>query len=473
MSSFVSDFLKTGGGNALTQAISILTIPIITRLYSPSEYGIYATVIALSVIAIPLLALRYNTALLIPRLRANTRGLIWLSGITSLFMGLLLFLVALLGVSTGLAEKMLGAEVASHIGWLLAIVLIAGFSLNFQMVAVKDRRFSLLAVSRIFEIGLERSLSLAAGLLGFTAAINLLLARAVGALSSGLIFFFNLRGALVPRPGTRRMRRLAIRYRSFPLSSAPATLIDSLSRQLPLVIMTAFLSPHVVGCYALALQLVNMPLVLLGDALASVYLNRAAAHRSDSLYIAQLSTPIIRISILVFLPFALFLNTTGQPLFSYVFGADWADAGVYAGITSLAIGIMFIHRILGSLFEISEKTRVRLWFDATLFVIKIVGTFVLCKAGFSAGWVILFIAASNFLVYLAGILYVARNLLSISIDAAKLKIFMVKLAPAVIIAGWITAAKPGVLLQGMAWLALALPLVLLHLKSEYTLLKSR
>jgi len=46
------DFFKTGVGNVLTQAISVLTIPVITRLYSPHDYGLYASIIALTTVAL-------------------------------------------------------------------------------------------------------------------------------------------------------------------------------------------------------------------------------------------------------------------------------------------------------------------------------------------------------------------------------------------------------------------------------------
>lgn len=474
MSNFVNDFLKTGAGNVLTQLVSILTIPIITRLYTPNEYGIYAAALSLSLIIAPLMALRYNSALLVPSLSVNTIGLLWLSCIITAILSVILIVVVLVANSLGIFANILGSGSSSeHLWWLVVIIIAPAFNLNFQMAAIKHRRFNSLAIARIAEIGADRCFALLSGFLGAALATNLMMSRALGAIASWLIFFFSAPISIAKRSTWKRLYRLALRYRSFPLSSTPATLIDALGRQLPIVIMAAYLSPDAVGCYALALQLVNMPLVLLGDALSSVYISRAASQKSDHAYIASLSIPIIKIAILCFVPFAVFMNTTGIHLFSYIFGNKWIDAGFYAAITSLAIGIMFLHRILSSLFEIFEKTKLRLGLDVVLFVFKVIGVLFLCKSSFSAPTVIAYITACNFLVYLIGILYIAHKILGISPSIFRATSFFFKLVPFFILGGWIAFADPGKLFQSMLWIGLTGSFLVLQLKSEYLLLKGK
>jgi len=48
MSRFTTNVLKLVSGSVIAQALGILLVPIITRLYSPADFGVFQLFIAIS-----------------------------------------------------------------------------------------------------------------------------------------------------------------------------------------------------------------------------------------------------------------------------------------------------------------------------------------------------------------------------------------------------------------------------------------
>src|SRR5690606_1610721 len=86
-----------------------------------------------------------------------------------------------------------------------------------------------------------------------------------------------------------------------------------------------------------------IPLFLISNAIAQVLHQRVAQLNNDDAsgilpYVLRAAAALTSIAI----PFVLILAFFGVELFTFVFGAKWAEAGRYAGLLSLAVGIRFI-----------------------------------------------------------------------------------------------------------------------------------
>ena len=60
------DILKVFSGTLVAQAVSFLLIPIIAKLYGPSEYGVYAGLFAVISISSILSTGKYEYAMMLP-----------------------------------------------------------------------------------------------------------------------------------------------------------------------------------------------------------------------------------------------------------------------------------------------------------------------------------------------------------------------------------------------------------------------
>ncbi len=71
--SFFGNALVMMGGTALAQAIPILFAPVLTRIYSPEQYGVLATFIGVAAVMTVMATLRLEPAVVLPDERRGRR----------------------------------------------------------------------------------------------------------------------------------------------------------------------------------------------------------------------------------------------------------------------------------------------------------------------------------------------------------------------------------------------------------------
>src|SRR5690625_4147118 len=85
---FVRNVFIVASGAVGAQALSLLLSPIITRLYGPEAFGVLGTFTALTRIIIPIAALTYPVAIVLPKSDKNAKTIIKLSFIITVFMSI-------------------------------------------------------------------------------------------------------------------------------------------------------------------------------------------------------------------------------------------------------------------------------------------------------------------------------------------------------------------------------------------------
>ena len=139
------------------------------------------------------------------------------------------------------------------------------------------------------------------------------------------------------------MKSVAGEYKSFPVFAFPASIVNTMSLQLPPLILLALYDSEVVGYYALANMLVVLPGSLISGSMGQAYLGEASKmvrERSQelrSLYVRTLkhlfiiAVPLIGIPAL-FAPF----------IVPFIFGEAWAEAGWYCWPLALLVIVAFV-----------------------------------------------------------------------------------------------------------------------------------
>ena len=164
----------------------------------------------------------------------------------------------------------------------------------------------------------------------------------------------------------------AKRYRKFPLVQSWSQLLLALGGQLPVLLIGAFYGIEVAGVYGLAQNMINMPVNLIGQAVAQVYYAEISKYgRNNPGKIYKLSVSIIKKLFWVGLIPVAILLAFGPWLFKLVFGTEWYDAGVYARFLSILILTRFISSPVANIFNVYEKQSLQL----TLNIIRVVLVF--------------------------------------------------------------------------------------------------
>lgn len=372
---FVRHVMQLGLANVGAQALSLLIVPILTRLYSPEDFGAFAIYLAILNTLVPIASLRLQATLALPELPEDSRRLLHISLIV---LGMNVALTALLaGIVIGegcLPDEWL-TDQRRFLLFLLPINLAAlGLVQIYSAWTMLHHRASATALARVTESVVDRSTSC---LCAFSAAIHplgLIAGRLAGSGAaayslwrSSRVHVTNIRDSW---PAVGSLLPLAIRYRHFALVSSAATLCDSAARQAPALLLAFIFSPAVAGYYALAFQVVNVPLLIAGDALSSTYFQRAARLRATPEQLTYSTVKLFRSMLSLIIPVTLGLSFLGSTIFDRIFGNGWTPAGEYAQVLAAGFLFMFLHRPISVLFDVYEAQSARLRFDIVNLVLR-------------------------------------------------------------------------------------------------------
>lgn len=365
------------GGTFAGQAITLLTAPISSRLYSPEDFGVLALFVAVSTVILTVSSLRYELAILLPDSDEEARDVLGLALLLNLVVALLaLGLVPLVGVQVGSA---LGSEEFSGYLWLVPLVILVGGT--YQALAfgvIRAKQFRPLATTRVYQASGQASTNVGLGLAG-VAPLGLLVGALV-ARAAGLLRLAQITGTIGWRRGARpraaSMRQVALRYRRFPIYSTWAGLMSGLRTELPTVLMSAIYGPAAAGWYLLSSRLVTTPATLAGNSLADVYVSEAAQLvRTDPKRLYNLFRQTNRRLFRIAIGPTILLVLLAPWLFSFALGAEWSEAGEYARLLAPAVLLQLVTAPLSNTLMVLEEQAWQLVFNAGRLAL-VVGVFV-------------------------------------------------------------------------------------------------
>jgi len=404
--SFAQNFAFVFSGKAVAIVVQVIFAPILARIYSPEAYGVFSVFTAVSVNLALIATLRLEGALVLPRENEEFGQLLKAVVLIALVFSGLITLISLIA-----NRQIVFLLKAGDTGWLYytlgpVVFLISLFQITNNWVirnkAFKDsfhygipvnistRVFNL--VYGIFTKGAAHGLILADIL---NKAITVFL-RLVFILKSGLTF-------LSIRLSWENFRGLVKKYRQFPLFDMPGSWVNLFSAQLPIYIVTlsfGALAANYVGQLGFAINLLDIPMGLLGSSMAPVFLQRISeAQHSKPDEIGRLTISLFKKLLYIgILPFAI-LTAFGDIIFAWIFGARWEMAGVFTAY----LGVYYLFRLisspLSSVFVVLNRQQKLFAFQLFLFVgraiVLAIGAFVLRDIF----WVVLLFGIFNAVAY--------------------------------------------------------------------------
>jgi O-antigen/teichoic acid export membrane protein len=339
---FIRDVLTLAGGAAASQAISIVSAPINTRLYTPSDYGALGAYMSVSGLASTSATLLFHYPIVLAEDEEEARRLVVLSLISSAFVAVLIAVSALL----------LGPTIARHLGvpqlrgWFLVLpfsTFCAGVGATCNSWVNRRGAYKLLASARflatlvpvVVTIGLGLTVEGPTGLLAGLASSHLFMAS----LSIWAARKVKLR---VEDIGARDVRAVAQKYRAYPFFTLPTELISNWTNWLPVHLLITFSGANAIGAYSMAARMLGMPSAFVGASVSEVFRQRAAEQFNATGSCRPLLKQTAKSSLLVAGPVFLCIAIAGPTLFAFVFGEPWRDAGRVARLLSALFCLQFV-----------------------------------------------------------------------------------------------------------------------------------
>lgn len=349
-SKLLRNILTVVTGTAGAQAITLAFMPVITRIYGPEAYGVLGTFLSVTMMLIPVAALTYPIAIVLPKRDGDARGLVRLALATALSLATVVAL-ALQFFGDQLART-LEIEIIQPYLMLIPFVMFCGAALEIcQQWLFRTQRFGITASVAVGHSLLFNSMRTVAGLLQSSALVLVCTTALQQALHAAMLGLAMLRAkphadnrADEVEQGRPGMLELARRHSDFPRFRAPVMLINAVSQHLPTLVLAAYFGPAAAGFFALCKQALTMPTNLIGKSVADVYyprISRAIDNREP--VAAMLLKATAALGLVGLVPFSL-VAVFGPWLFALVFGEQWHVAGEYARWLALAEYVIFVSR---------------------------------------------------------------------------------------------------------------------------------
>ena len=330
-------------GNLLARMVGVISLPILTRLYAPDDFGAMAVFNALILMLAPFMTLRYALAIPLPRHDGLALNLMALSAGILVVSGSILALILAYFAEPLLA--LLSMTVLAPWWWLIVLGLFGTSSYELLSLWATRRR----AYRAIARTKLTQSLAGMAVKLGFGAAapgpLGLIMGQVV-AYSGGIGALLRQFSGELSRNWRHvrwsRVRRVAARYRGFPIYRLPSQLLLVFSQQAPLMFAATLFGSTTAGQLGLALSALALPVSLLGGSVSNALYGEAASigMREPARLLRLVRTTQVRLFALALAP-AIGLFFFGPMLFRLVFGSEWETAGHFASLLSVYLLFQF------------------------------------------------------------------------------------------------------------------------------------
>ncbi len=316
------------GGAGLAQAIALAASPLLTRLYAPEHFGVFALFASLVTLIATVATGRYELAVILPAGDGEAWQVVKLALLIALPVTALTLLAVALG-GNALAEHAGDARLAVW-AWLLPVAVLLTALINTLTVWANRRQaYGALAVNRVAQSGATAAASVGLGAAGW-ASPGLMLGSVIGqAGAAWLLVSRRPRGQGEASVAT--LGELAQRYRDFPRINLPHALLDAAQASVVLAMLGAAYGGAVLGWYAFALRIARTPLAMIGSSVGQVFQQRAARLAESGGDLAELSRRTTQRLLLIAAPFGVAVMWAPE-LFAWVFGDNWRDAGLYARV---------------------------------------------------------------------------------------------------------------------------------------------
>lgn len=361
-SEFSRNVLTLMTGTTIAQAIPIAISPILTRIYTPEDFGVFALYMSILGVFTTVVTGRYSLAIILPKKDEDAINIVVLSIFIACFISIILLVIVFL----------FNQEITNLIGhadisrWLYLIpftVFLSGIYQSFNYWGNRNKQYKRLATSRIIQGGVTGSANIGMGFSGFGAG-GLIVGGAFGqAIATSVLgkMLWRKDNKLVKHVNRLKMRALIKKYKKLPLLNLPNALIDSFRLSGINILIAKFFTTATLGQFSLAWRMVQTPMSLIGGSLSQVFFQKVAS--AEKVDLNMLVKRFITKASLVAAPIFLVIYIFSEDIFIFVFGQNWELAGEAASIMTPWLFLNFLSSPLSTIFIVLNKQEVMLVFS--------------------------------------------------------------------------------------------------------------
>jgi len=371
---FLKKFALVFSGSTFSQIITLATYPILTRVFSVEEFGIFTNFFGLMVVFSVIQSLKLQHAIVTEKNELNTFHLLIICLILPLFNSALLYLLFQFDISFFQFINETNLLIPIILSGLLMVFydvgynFLAKYGLFKNLVFIKIMQNSLIVIFQLMygyflnnNISIPFDNGLIAGFIfgqvfSLLLLILVLLRYSLSKIKSNLQFSIG------------HYMKILLSHKKFIYFSMPAEFINSLSYYLVIYFITINFGIFYAGLYGLSQRVIMGPLNLISLSLLDIFKNYASEELNQSNSINKSYKLMLKILFILSI-FCLFGILIFKNFFGLIFGQEWKDVGIIVIILTPFYLTKFISNPLSYTFFLSKKQEIDLFWQVGLLLI--------------------------------------------------------------------------------------------------------
>lgn len=405
------------GMTAFGQIIFVLALPLLSRLFTPTDFGVFTVYLSIVNICGPIAGLKFDSALFGVTSREYARPILALA----------IFTVAAISLFAALCMTIVGNRLPAALsgpmaetGLLIPVgVLLAGMWSTTSAWAVRCNAISTLAIARFLQPSMMTVLQLIAGLNG-RSAISLIVAHLIShALYSGFILARTLKASDLKEvflPPISQLARHAREHRMFPFFVMPAIVASALVSNAPPILLGSIYGADIAGHCGMAYRLASAPIAIVSLSLGHIFTSEICSG-AGARAVKGLATKIVFANVLlVCLPILVF-GALAPSFAGMLLGEKWAATGQIAFAFSILAAAQALAAPFVEITSVYRFQRLRFLVElrtfALVFAAILIGAYLGMNA-LSSIWMMSVAGAAGMLIGLASVWAAVKSKLGTS-----------------------------------------------------------
>jgi lipopolysaccharide exporter len=341
----------------VSQAINFLISLVLPRLYTDVSFGELGLFLAVVLVMAEMINLRLDIALNTTKDREDAMGICRVAIRTGLMVAVSVGAVCLL-------VKTMFPDIVLHpLAVTVALSLYAIHQPTFWMLN-REGRFAVISIFRVVQVLITGGVTIALALSGWTTN------GLIDGFCAGLAVAALGQWWIVQRIGGRMtvpvhsLPGVISRFRQFWMFGTWSALFNNLSRQLPIYFLQWGFGLSTAGQYTMGTRLLNAPVWTVSGALGQ-YFVRQAIHMDNATLLQWVRKTLLAGMAISIFP-SLVLLLFGEPIFAFLFGADWAEAGRMVQWLILWYMVSFTIGPVTQVLDLRGKLKFEFWYNLLL-----------------------------------------------------------------------------------------------------------
>lgn len=370
-SELVRNSAKLLTANVVAQAIGLLVYPILTRLYTPEDFGLLNLFLSIGGVLVLLATAEYQYAIVLPKKDEDARGLVHICG----FLLLITTGIVLLSVpfSKPIAHLFNTPELANWY-WLMPLFVLAmGLWNILNYWYIRRKQFGSISRYQISQSVLSAISKSGIGYIGYTHWGLIVCSVFAPFLSLIANVLFNKKQVLSlwVRTDSDERNRLMREYKNFPLYTLQRSFVNNLSSNLPSLLLTPFFGLGCLGYFGMACTIALRPITIVTGTLYQILYERVARLVRDRVSIYKIICKTYLPLIGIVIPCMMVLWFAMPTLVHCFLGADWIETARYIRYMLPWFTCIFIVAPLAFISDIFGKQRFFLIIECVYFLLRV------------------------------------------------------------------------------------------------------